>query len=206
MQKIWFKKIVVASTAAVYGNPKYLPIDENHPAEPISPYGLSKLTMEKYLELSGLNYMILRFSNVYGERQTALGEAGVISIFDYAMRNNKDVFIDGDGEQSRDFIYVKDAADIVTYLTAIPNNNEIINVSTNSLCSINQLFQKMSQIYNYNKPAIHRIPRIDDIKKSRLDNSKLMAMLNYTNFQKLEKGLQNLLEHNHKQSGVIQNA
>ena len=106
------KKFVTASSAAVYGKPQYLPIDENHPTEPISPYGLSKLTMEKYIKLSDLPYIIFRFSNAFGPRQNSSKESGVVAIFDKAMRNNEPINIYGDGSQIRDFIYVEDIANI----------------------------------------------------------------------------------------------
>ncbi|MBW5397738.1 NAD-dependent epimerase/dehydratase family protein, partial [Brachyspira pilosicoli] len=109
-KKYNIKKIIASSSAAVYGIPKKLPIDELHNTVPISYYGLSKLTMEKYLILSNLNYIICRFSNVYGPRQTPHGEAGVISIFMDNAINNKDLNIFGNGKQTRDFIYVEDIA------------------------------------------------------------------------------------------------
>lgn len=185
-------KIIVASSAAVYGNPKYLPVDEEHPTEILSPYGLSKLTMEKYIQLSGVPYIICRFSNVYGERQNAFGEAGVVSIFSDAMQNNKDVFIDGDGEQSRDFVYVKDVADIIYKLCSSDIKNEILNVSTNTSCTINELFKTMAKVYDYRKEPIHRESRIGDIKDSTLDNTQLMQITKLYKFISLDKGLQRL--------------
>lgn len=185
-------KIIVASSAAVYGNPKYLPVDEEHPTEILSPYGLSKLTMEKYIQLSGVPYIICRFSNVYGERQNAFGEAGVVSIFSDSMQNNKDVFIDGDGEQSRDFVYVKDVADIIYKLCSSDIKNEILNVSTNTSCTINELFKTMAKVYDYRKEPIHRESRIGDIKDSTLDNTQLMQITKLYKFISLDKGLQRL--------------
>lgn len=183
-------KIIAASSAAVYGNPKYLPIDENHSTDVLSPYGLSKLTMEKYVQLSGVPYIICRFSNVYGERQNAFGEAGVVSIFSDAMQNNKDVYIDGDGEQSRDFIYVKDVANILYEICSSEIKNETFNISTNTSCTINELFKTMAKVYDYRKEPIHRESRIGDIKESILSNSKVNYILNnkfiYTN---IENGL-----------------
>lgn len=87
-KKYNIKKFLTASSAAVYGNPKYLPIDENHLTEPMSPYGLSKLTMEKYIQLSDIPFIIFRFSNAYGPRQRSSKESGVVAIFDKAMKEN----------------------------------------------------------------------------------------------------------------------
>ncbi|MFZ5652589.1 MAG: NAD-dependent epimerase/dehydratase family protein [Bacillota bacterium] len=108
------RKVVFASSAAVYGMPRYLPVDELHPAQPLSGYGLSKHTVERYLELYrqlyGLDYTVLRYSNVYGPRQDALGEGGVVSVFIDRIIGGKQPVIHGDGEQTRDFVYVCDVA------------------------------------------------------------------------------------------------
>ncbi|MBW5411068.1 NAD-dependent epimerase/dehydratase family protein, partial [Brachyspira hampsonii] len=131
-KKYNIKKIISSSSAAVYGLPKKLPIDENHDTNPISYYGLSKLTMEKYIILSELNYVICRFSNVYGPRQTPHGEAGVISIFMDNAIKNKDLNIFGDGSQTRDFIYVEDIAFIFLNIVRNDISNKVINISTNT--------------------------------------------------------------------------
>ena len=91
------KKMLAASTAAIYGAPEYLPVDEDHELNPMSPYGLSKKVMEEYIKMSGLNYVIFRFSNVYGPRQAFGGEAGVVSIFINNLIQNKEITIFGDG-------------------------------------------------------------------------------------------------------------
>lgn len=197
------KKIILASSAAVYGSPKHLPVDENHSTEVLSPYGLSKLTMEKYVQLSGIPYIICRFSNVYGERQNSSGEAGVVSIFNDAMLNSKDIYIDGDGEQSRDFIYVKDVAQIIYQLSQCDIKNQILNVSTNKVCSINELFHKMSKIYNYSKSPLYREPRIGDIKHSVLSNSILMKKITLSGFTTLDMGLKKLYEYSTQQLAKV---
>ncbi len=194
-------KFIAASSAAVYGNPKHLPIDENHSTDVLSPYGLSKLTMEKYIQLSGVPYIICRFSNVYGERQNAFGEAGVVSIFDDAMLNGKNVFIDGDGKQSRDFIYVKDVADIIYRLCSSEIKNEIFNISTNTSCTINELFKTMAKVYGYKKEPIYRASRIGDIKESILDNKKLKRLPNIDKLTSSLAGLNNL--HNYSKTNSI---
>lgn len=186
------KKIIAASTAAVYGNPKYIPIDENHSTDVLSPYGLSKLTMEKYVQLSGVPYVICRFSNVYGKRQHSLGETGVVSIFSEAMMNNKDIYIDGDGEQSRDFIYVKDIARIIYQLLNNNVKDEIFNVSTNTSYTINELFRIMAKAYSYKKEPLYRVSRAGDIKISQLDNRYLIQKIKSSKFISLEDGINRL--------------
>lgn len=189
-KKYNIRKFITASSAAIYGNPKYLPIDENHPTEPMSQYGLSKLTMEKYIKLSGIPYIIFRFSNAYGPRQKSSKESGVVAIFNNAMKNNEPINIYGDGEQIRDFIYVEDIANIC--IKAINSNveNEIINFSTNKGVSLNQLFKVMKSLYNYTLNTNYLPERIGDIKNSILSNDKAYNLLKFTNYTKLEKGLE----------------
>lgn len=186
------KKFIPASTAAVYGAPKHLPVDENHDTICLSFYGISKLTMEKYVELFGIDYIIFRFANVYGPRQSAHGEAGVVAIFADKMKNNEDIIINGDGKQTRDFVYVSDIAQAC--LSAIQSDvkNEIINVSTNEVISINKLFELMSKNYNYLKQASHGPERFGDIKHSTLDNKKCTKLLGFTPKTSIEEGLKSL--------------
>lgn len=188
-KKYGVKKFVTASTAAVYGVPKYLPVDEVHNTECLSFYGISKLTMEKYIELFGVDYIIFRLANVYGPRQNAQGEAGVVAIFADKMKNNEVIVIDGDGEQTRDFVYVADIAKV--FLQAIQGDvkNEIINVSTNTSISINQLFATMSAKYNYNKKPQYGEERQGDIKHSVLDNKKCLKLFGFTPQTPSEEGL-----------------
>lgn len=191
-KKYGVKKFVPASTAAVYGVPKQLPVDENHETVCLSFYGLSKLTMEKYIQLFGIDYIIFRFANVYGSRQSAHGEAGVVAIFADKMKNNEDITIHGDGEQTRDFVYVADIAKACLAAIESDVTNEIINVSTNKAISINKLYEIMAKNYGYTKSAIHSEERIGDIKHSILDNKKCIKLLNVTPKTSVEVGLANL--------------
>jgi len=183
------KKIMTASTAAVYGVPKYLPVDETHETICLSFYGLSKLTMEQYFKMFGVDYIIFRFANVYGERQNSKGEAGVVAIFADKMKNNEDVFINGDGEQTRDFVYVKDIAKACYSAVKSDVKNEIINVSTNKRISINNLFFEMAKIFNYKKKPFYNKERAGDIKHSVLDNKKCALLLNCIPETSLRDGL-----------------
>ncbi len=188
-KKYGVKKVIASSTAAVYGVPEYLPVDEKHNTICLSFYGLSKLTMEKYIEMFGIDYITFRFANVYGPRQSAHGEAGVVAIFADKMKRDEIITIDGDGEQTRDFVYVSDIAQAC--LLALKNDvkNEIINVSTNKAISINKLFEVMAQKLNYKKEPIHASERLGDIKHSILDNSKCSALLGFTPKTLIEDGL-----------------
>lgn len=187
------KKIITVSTAAVYGIPEYLPVDEEHNTSCLSFYGLSKLTMEKYTELFGVDYIIFRFANVYGPRQSAHGEAGVVAIFADKMKNNEDITIHGDGEQTRDFVYVEDIAQVCLKAIESDVKNEIINVSTNTAISINKLFEIMSENYKYKKTPMHSEERFGDIKHSILDNKKCQNLLGFIPRTSVEEGLKTLI-------------
>lgn len=192
-KKYNIKKIIASSSAAVYGIPKKLPIDELHTTIPISYYGLSKLTMEKYLILSNLNYIICRFSNVYGPRQTPHGEAGVVSIFMDNAINNKDLNIFGDGKQTRDFIYVEDIAKIFLFFIEKNISNEILNISTNNSININELANTIISISKSNIKINYLEKRDGDIDDSILDNKKLLNLINM-NFTTIDEGLKKLLK------------
>ena len=194
-KKYNIKKFITASSAAVYGNPKYLPIDENHPTEPMSPYGLSKLTMEKYIKLSDVPYIIFRFSNAYGPRQRSSKESGVVAIFDKAMKENSQIKIYGDGTQIRDFIYVEDIANICVKALETDVKNEILNFSTNKGVTLNELFEEMSKIYGYKQKPNYLPERAGDIKDSILANKKVLEMFGNIEFTEFPSGLQRLKEY-----------
>ena len=187
------KKFIVASTAAVYGVPEYLPVDEEHNTTCLSFYGVSKLTMEKYVELFGMDYIIFRFANVYGPRQSAHGEAGVVAIFADKMKNNEEITINGDGEQTRDFVYVSDIADACLAAIKSEVKNEIINVSTSTAISINRLFVLMAKKNKYTKSPTYTEERIGDIKHSILGNKKCKKLFGFAPETSVEVGLENLV-------------
>ena len=189
------RKIIYASSAAVYGDPAYLPVNEVHPIAPMSYYGVSKFTPELYIKtfahLYGLAYTILRYANVYGIRQDPKGEGGVVSIFTDKLRRGEMPCIYGDGEQTRDFIYVADiAAANVAALTH--GDNEIINVSTNLRTSVNELLAIMSD----GKVAGEHLPaRAADIPHSALDNTKAKTLLGWAPRYPLHEGLKKTMEY-----------
>lgn len=192
------KKFITASSAAVYGTPQYLPVDEKHPTNPISPYGLSKLTMEKYILMSEVPYIIFRFSNVFGPRQNSSKESGVIAIFHNSMKSNSNIKIFGDGEQIRDFICVKDIAQICLAAIKSDTKNEIINFSSNKGITVNKLFELMQKEYSYNFDATYLPPREGDIKDSILSNKKAMTLFENIKISELLDGIKLLKDH-HKQ-------
>lgn len=188
------KKIIMASTAAVYGNPEHIPIDLNHKLSPESPYGLSKATVEKYLSLNytvnQLPYVILRYANVYGPRQDSNGEGGVVAIFSNQFSRKEQPTIFGSGNQTRDFIYVKDVA-CANIQAILYGENEIFNISTKTQVTINELFKMLRNIYGISSDfnPIFAPVRNGDIQKSTLCNKKTIQKLNWKPKVKLSEGL-----------------
>jgi UDP-glucose 4-epimerase len=185
-------KLIYASSAAVYGTPNYLGIDENHPVRPISTYGISKHTPEHYIktyhDLYKIPYMILRYANVYGKRQVPKGEGGVISILvDCAVKGNT-FTIFGDGEQTRDFIYI---SDVVSANIAATENckNLIVNISTGVASSLNNTVELFEEIIGFSLDKVYAEERKGDIKHSYLTNDKAKKFLNWAPKVSLQEGL-----------------
>jgi UDP-glucose 4-epimerase len=187
------KKLIFASTSAVYGNLQKDKISEEDIATPISYYGLSKYTAEAYIrifsQIHSLPYTILRYGNVYGPRQTAKGEGGVVAVFLDYLKNGLRLNIHGDGEQTRDFIYVKDV--VQANMAAINNGNyATIHVSTSQKTSINELVKFLEKIHNGKVELRHTQGRKGDIKHSCLDNKKALDLLKWEPKTEIYKGLE----------------
>jgi UDP-glucose 4-epimerase len=197
------KKIIFASSAAVYGNAHVMPITISHPTQPLSPYGASKKTAEEYLilakKLFNLDYIILRYSNVYGPRQTASGEGGVISIFTNHVINNEQPFIYGDGLQTRDFIYVEDVANANLQALRFAGSG-VFNISSTTSTSINQICATIQSISHCNLSPIHKPARSGDIKESLLCNKRSIQKLGWHPELSIAEGLTKTYEYYLKQS------
>ncbi|MCK5757683.1 MAG: GDP-mannose 4,6-dehydratase [Clostridiales bacterium] len=194
-KKYGVERFVYSSSAAIYGNPEYLGVDEKHPKNPESFYGYSKLVPETYIRMycdsSDMNYGILRYANVYGPRQKAEGEGGVVAIFTDRMNKNKDCFIYGDGEQTRDFIYVKDIA--AANAAALESTASFTaNASTSSAVSVNALFNIMKLQYGYQKDVIYKPERPGDIIHSWLTNEIIKNELKWDPKYNLESGIKEM--------------
>jgi UDP-glucose 4-epimerase len=188
------KKIIFASTGgAVYGEPLYLPVDENHSIRPLSPYGISKHTVEMYLDFAsvtyGLNYTVLRYANVYGPRQNAHGEAGVISIFGMAMLNGKRPTIFGNGSSTRDYIFVKDVVH-ANLLALEAGNQQIYNVGTGRQTSLNDLFNGLKRAAGVEIEAIYAPARLGEVDRIALTNDKIKRDLGWMPSHSLKEGLE----------------
>lgn len=184
-------KVVFSSSAAVYGEPNYVPLDEEHPLHPMSPYGMTKATAESYFRLYynyyGIEYAILRYSNVYGPRQDACGEGGVVSIFINRLLNDMTPVVYGEGTQTRDFIYVEDVAR--ANIAALTRGCGVFNVSCNGETSVNELLSAISKILGSQSAPVYAQARKGDIARSILDNSKAKESLKWTPQVGLEEGL-----------------
>ncbi|SHK77540.1 SDR family oxidoreductase [Desulforamulus aeronauticus] len=192
------KKFIFASSAAVYGNPLHLPVDEEHAVRPLSGYGISKHTVERYLEmyqeLCGLRWTALRYANIYGPRQDALGEGGVVAIFINKLLSGQSPTIFGDGEQTRDFVFVKDVA-TANLLALEQGDNQILNISTGEAATVNELYGFLVRTIKSTLEPVYSPPRVGDIMHSYLDNQKVMQYLNWQPMFSLAQGLQETVQY-----------
>jgi len=155
--KTGVKKFIFASSGgAIYGEQDYFPADENHRTQPYSPYGITKLVGEKYLFFYALNYKlgytILRYANVYGPRQNPHGEAGVVAIFCRRLMAGEQPVINGNGEQTRDFVFVRDV--VAANVKALDRQpNEVFNIGTKRETTINEVYNEINRLTGAGKPA-----------------------------------------------------
>lgn len=192
------KKFVYASSSgARYGNPASVPCDETHPIKPMSPYGISKHSAEHYVwlysQLYDIDHNIVAYANVYGPRQDPKGEAGVISIFINAIKDNKECTIFGDGNQTRDYVYVKDVA--MANLLALENttSSKNFNISTGVETSVNELFDKIKIIMGKGE-SIHTDPVPGEVQKIALSYNLAQKELNWKPKTQLDQGLRQTIE------------
>jgi UDP-glucose 4-epimerase len=187
------KKFVFASTGgAIYGEQLTFPADETHQTCPMSPYGVAKLAVEKYLafyeEVYGLPYAALRYANVYGPRQDPHGEAGVVAIFSQQLLARQPSTINGDGEQTRDFIYVDDVAR-ANVLAVTTDLRGIYNVGTGLETSVNALYAVLAKHTGAAPSARHAPPKAGEQRRSLLDCRKLQDASGWAPTIWLDEGL-----------------
>jgi UDP-glucose 4-epimerase len=183
--------IYVTTGGALYGDPIQLPCSESHPVRPLSPYGLSKWTAERYLDLLADACAVrtaLRLANVYGPRQRSDGEGGVVSVFLDRMRSQGTVEIHGDGEQTRDFVYVGDVVDAVVAAASAPRSLTL-NIGTGVGTSVNTLFEQLARVTGFRGKAVTAPARPGDVRHSRLDASAAARELGWHPATDLETGL-----------------
>lgn len=191
-KKYKVKKIIFSSSCAVYGETEDSSISESYPLKPLSFYGLSKYTSEMYIQLfkdlHEVPFTILRYANIYGPRQSSEGEGGVISIFFGKILVGEAPFIYGNGEQTRDFVYVKDIA-LATLMAINKGTNEIFNIGGNTKTSINELLANIASIASVQITPISMPAREGDIQHSRLNSTKAETFLGWQPSYDLLTGL-----------------
>ncbi len=189
------KRIIFASTAAAYGDvtEDKLPIREEETLAPMSFYGLTKVAVEKYLklyhDLYGLDYVALRFANVYGERQGDAGEGGVISIFAKRIAKDQGVTVFGDGKQTRDFIYAGDIASGIIAAMTTEKANAVYNLSNQTETSLLELIELMAKASGKTVEPAFAAPREGDINRSMLCHEAAVQNLDWQPKMDLGEGL-----------------
>ena len=192
------RKIVYASTGgAVYGEPEYVPVREEHAINPLDPYGASKHTVEHYLFIYkhnyGLDYASLRYPNVYGPRQDPHGEAGVVAIFTGKMLAGEPCTINGDGTQQRDFVYVGDIAR--ANLLAATTGSGIYNIGSGVGTDVNAIFDGLKQAAGYTQDALYGPAKLGEVYKIYLDAAKARAELGWESTVSVVDGLRRTVEY-----------
>lgn len=192
------KKFIFASTGgAIYGEQDYFPADENHPTRPLSPYGITKLAIEKYLyyygEVHGLKYVVLRYANIYGPRQNPHGEAGVVAIFTGKMLKGEQPIINGDGLQTRDYTYVGDVVR-ANVLALDYDKNEIFNIGTGVETDVNTLFKKLKELTKSDCEEVHGPPKPGEQRRSVISYKKIEKELGWRPEVTLDEGLRLTVE------------
>ena len=187
------RKVIFASSGgAVYGEQQVFPAPETHPVNPVSPYGISKLSGEHYLyyyqQAAGLNYAILRYANVYGPRQDPFGEAGVVAIFSQKLLLNEQPIINGNGKQTRDYVFVDDVVE--AHMAVFEDGvRGIFNVGTGDETSVNQLFQYLAEITGAKVKEVHGPEKRGEQVRSCLDAGKLRKATVWETRTQLQDGL-----------------
>ena len=188
------KKVVFASTGgAIYGEPDFTPQSEEHPLRPLSPYGITKLCTERYLyyyeQQYGIDYVALRYANVYGPRQNPHGEAGVVAIFAQRLLGGGQPVIYGDGEQTRDYVFVGDV--VRANLAALGyEGSGTFNVGTGAETSVNELFRLLRQEIDPDVPEEHGEAKPGEQKRSVLDYRRAEEALGWSPRTSLAEGLE----------------
>lgn len=192
------KFIFTSSGGTIFGEPDVIPTSEiDFAGEPESPYGVAKKRLNELIEImtndTKLSYSILNLSNVYGPKQDPHGEAGVVSIFASKFLNNESPTIYGDGNQTRDYIFVKDVVSALL-LSALSDENLFLNIGTGIETSVNELVSSMQKEFNSKVEPIFAEAREGELKRSVLSNKLAMEKLNWVPEYTLSQGMQKVFE------------
>jgi UDP-glucose 4-epimerase len=191
------KFVFVSSGGAIYDDAKEYPTNEKAEAKPLTPYAISKFTIEKYInfysKVHGLRYNILRPANIFGPRQDPYGEAGVIAIFISNLLGKKKCYINGAGKQTRDFVYVQDVVD--SLIKGMKTTNQIYNISTEKDISILKLYKKIEKIIGTEREFETKAQVKGEVKKSQLSYQKIKRELKWKPKYNLDQGIQETIEY-----------
>jgi UDP-glucose 4-epimerase len=191
-------RVVLASSAAIYGQPTDTPIDESHPKTPTSPYGLDKLTADHYARLYhehyGLETVSLRYFNVYGPGQIGGKYAGVISVFIEQALNDEPITVHGDGDQTRDFLFIEDIVRANLRAAVTGRVGTAYNVGTGDAVSIRELAELIRELADSDSEIVHAAPREGDIHHSEADISRATDQLEFDPTVTLREGLERTIE------------
>ena len=188
------KKIIfISSGGTVYGNPSVLPIPENSPTEPECSYGITKLTIEKYLYLyrflHGLDYCVLRLANAYGERQRPTATQGVIPVFLERALRNDEIVVWGDGSVIRDYVYVTDIASALLKALTYSGDTKVFNIGSGEQYSLNEVIQLIEHVTGQPLKVKYTEGRSFDVPINVLDVSRAKSFLNWTPTVSLSEGI-----------------
>lgn len=192
-------KFIFASTGgAIYGEQEKFPADESHPTNPVSPYGVAKLCAEQYIKYFNIQYKLpfvcLRYSNVYGPRQNPHGEAGVVAIFIQKLLDGKTPVINGDGLQTRDFVYVSDVVDANLKATT-SDFSGILNIGTSIETSIKTIYTLITKGLNMNKEPVFGPAKPGEQRRSCITNLLAREKIGWSPVYTLENGLKETIEY-----------
>ncbi|MGH7885545.1 MAG: NAD-dependent epimerase/dehydratase family protein [Thermodesulfobacteriota bacterium] len=187
------ERFIFSSTGgAIYGEPENVPVSENTVQSPLSPYGVSKLSVENYIKyynrIYSLNYVILRYSNVYGQRQNPHGEAGVVAIFCTNILNKKPCIVFGGGLQTRDYVHVADVA--AANLLSLKSKSGIYNIGTSIETSVNDIISSLKNITGNDFTIIYEKERPGEVNRISLKNDFAKENLGWSPEFNFEKGLE----------------
>ena len=196
--RVGVRRVVFASSGgAVYGDTDVLPTPEDHSLHPESPYGAAKAAGELYgvvfSRLHGIEFVALRYGNVYGPRQDPRGEAGVVAIFTARLLSGKRPMINGDGGQTRDYVYVGDV--VAANLAAAQGPPGAYNIATGVECDVNQLFARLAGVVGDPQPALYGPAKHGEQRRSCLDVSLAASRLGWTPQRALDAGLSETVAH-----------
>ncbi|MDD5148131.1 MAG: GDP-mannose 4,6-dehydratase [Candidatus ainarchaeum sp.] len=194
-RKFSVEKILFASSGgACYGEPLHIPVPETHPLQPLSPYGASKIALEEYAysywKNFGLDFVGMRYANVFGPRQNPESEAGVISIFAKAFLEKKRPVIFGSGEQTRDFIFSGDVAEANLLALSKKTGSKIFNIGTGTEHSVNEIFSYLKNFFAFNEEAVRKPGIAGEVRRISLDISLAEKELGWKPKTGFEEGME----------------